>query len=215
MKYQSFEDLAKAIEIGNVQKVKDCVKSALDNCIEPEIILQEGLLKTIDDVSEKFKNKSVFVPDLLLAARAGNAGINFLSKEIALKNKDPEGRVLIGTIKGDLHDIGKNLVKMFFEIANFEVIDLGTDVPVEGFIEATRKYKPHVLGLSAALTTTMYGMKDVISALEADKLRKTVFVMIGGVPITKSFARGINADIFDTDGTTAVATAKEKLKRIN
>lgn len=212
MKHTFFKDLTKAIEQGSVQLVKDSVKYALDNCMEPEFILQEGLLKSMDGVSKNFKNKSVFVPDLLLATRAGNAGISFLSKEIALKRKKTEGRIIIGTVEGDLHDIGKNLVKIFFEIGNFEVIDLGTDVSVEGFIEATRKYRPQVLGLSAALTTTMYGMKDVIKALEAKELREKVFVIIGGAPITGSFARGIKADMFDVDGVTAVAIAKEKLK---
>ena len=215
MSCQHLKSMEKAIENGNVLEVRNLIKVALDKGCRPEVILQDGLLKSIDNVSEKFKNKQIFVPDLLLATRAGNAGISYLSSELPLKAQESFGRIIIGTIRGDLHDIGKNMVKIFFEIAGFEVIDLGTDVPVEGFIDAAKKYDPQIIGLSAALTTTMYGMKDVIRALEQDRIRDKHYVMVGGVPITSSFARGIGADIFDPDGTSAVIKAKGILKCAN
>lgn len=213
MNCQGFIDLELAIKNGDIYKVKTCIKESLAKGYKPEVILQEGLINGMNVVADRFKDKEIFIPDLLLATRAMNAGLIYLSEELPSNfERKKIGRIVIGTVRGDLHDIGKNLVKIFFEIAGFEVIDLGIDVPVEGFINAVRKYKPQIIGMSSALTTTMYGMKEVIRELEYAKLRDMTLVMVGGVPITKSFAHGIGADICDTDGTMAVTEAKEKLK---
>ncbi|MDK2985587.1 MAG: 5-methyltetrahydrofolate--homocysteine methyltransferase [Clostridia bacterium] len=215
MDREILNELTVALQKGDAIKTQKFVKIALKKGYEPEQILTEGLVSSMNTIAEKFKRKQIFVPDLLLATRAMNAGIFILKPKLKKQLFSPIGKVLIGTIEGDLHDIGKNLVKVFLERAGFEVIDLGNDVPVNYFIEAIKKFKPQILGLSASLTTTMYGMRDVIKALEKEGLRENLLIVVGGVPITESFATGIGADIYDMDGTKVADKAKEKLKCSN
>lgn len=203
------EDISAALKEGNVNGVQDGVQKALDDGIEPGTILDEGLLEAMSEIGEKFKNNEVFVPEVLIAARAMNGGMEILKPKLVESGVKSKGTVVLGTVKGDLHDIGKNLVKMMMEGAGFEVQDLGTDVDADQFVEAVKNDKPDIIGMSALLTTTMGNMKDVIEALEEAGIRDDVFVMIGGAPITDKYANEIGADAYSKDAASAASTAKE------
>ncbi len=199
------------LQNGDATKTIYDVKHALEMGIKPEDILKHGLLEGINLVGEKFKGQKIFVPEVLLATRAMNAGMRTLKPYLVTFNDKPIGRVLIGTIKGDLHDIGKNLVKVTLQREGFEVKDLGKDVSEEQFIEAYKEYKPHVIGISSLLTSTMGGIRDVINALDEAGYRKNVLVMVGGVPVTERFAMRVGADIYAYDANDAVALVKSKI----
>lgn len=199
------------LQNGDATKTIYDVKHALEMGIKPEDILKHGLLEGINLVGEKFKGQKIFVPEVLLATRAMNAGMRTLKPYLVTSNDKPIGRVLIGTIKGDLHDIGKNLVKVTLQREGFEVKDLGKDVSEEQFIEAYKEYKPHVIGISSLLTSTMGGIRDVINALDEAGYRKNVLVMVGGVPVTERFAMRVGADIYAYDANDAVALVKSKI----
>jgi 5-methyltetrahydrofolate--homocysteine methyltransferase len=193
---------------GQVNAVKENVRSAIDDGIPVSVILNEGMIAAMAEVGHLFEEGECFVPEMLVAARAMQTGLAILKPH--LKNADvvSAGKVAIGTVKGDLHDIGKNLVAMMLEGAGFEIIDLGTDVSPEKFVEAVREQGAQILAMSALLTTTMSSMKNTIDALNAAGLRGQVKVMIGGAPITQNYADQIGADGFSSDASRAVATAK-------
>ncbi|HOB37040.1 MAG TPA: corrinoid protein [Candidatus Avimonas sp.] len=202
------EQISTAVQQGKAKDVVALVQEALDSGATAQQILDEGLLKGMSILGVKFKNNEVFVPEVLIAARALNRGTELLKPRLVEEGVEPIGRVVIGTVKGDLHDIGKNLVKMMLEGAGFAVIDLGVDVSEEKFIEAVKEHKPQILALSALLTTTMNNQQTVIEALKAADLRNKVKVMVGGAPVTQSFCDLIGADAYAPDAASAAEVAK-------
>ena len=205
------QEISENLQKGDAQKVAGLVKKALDEGIEPSEILTNGMIAGMNIVGTKFKNNEIYVPEVLIASRAMKAGMEILRPILTETGVEPIGRVVIGTVKGDLHDIGKNLVKMMLEGTGFEVIDLGTDVEVEKFLEAVEKYNPNIVGMSALLTTTMPYMKTVIDELKKAGLREKVIVMVGGAPVTDRYAKEIGADGYAKDAATAAEKVKELL----
>jgi len=201
-------NVSEALQRGDAEKVEELVKKALKEKLLPKDILENGLIKGMDIIGKKFKKNEVYVPEVLIAARAMHAGMSILRPKLIESGVKNIGTVAIGTVKGDLHDIGKNLVKMMLEGAGFEVIDLGVDVTTDKFVEAVKKHKPNIIGMSALLTTTMVNMAEVIKALEAAGLRDKVKIMIGGAPITQNYADQIGADGYSPDAASAVDKAK-------
>ena len=200
--------VSETLQRGDAEKVEELVKKALEESLTPKKILEDGLIKGMDIIGTKFKNNEVYVPEVLIAARAMHAGMDILKPKLIETGVKNIGKVAIGTVKGDLHDIGKNLVKMMLEGAGFEVIDLGIDVSPDKFVEAVKEHKPNIIGMSALLTTTMVNMVEVIKALEAAGLRDKVKIMIGGAPITQNYADQIGADGCSPDAASAVDKAK-------
>jgi len=203
-----FKAVSEALQRGEADQVSEFVKQALEENIAPKKILEEGLIKGMSVIGVKFKNNEVYVPEVLIAARAMNAGMDILKPKLTETGVQNIGKIVIGTVSGDLHDIGKNLVRMMLEGAGFEVIDLGTDVTANQFVDAIKEHQPNILCMSALLTTTMVNMAEVIKAIEAAGLREKVKVMIGGAPITQNYAEQITADGYSPDAATAVDDAK-------
>ena len=201
--------IASELYEGEDQSVAELVQKALDQGMEPKEVLQGGLIAGMDEVGRDFKAGELFVPEVLIAARAMHAGMNVLRPLLAESDSISAGKYLIGTVKGDLHDIGKNLVKMMLEGAGFETIDLGTDVEPQAFVDAVREHKPVLIGMSALLTTTMVQMRATVEALEEAGLRDSVKIMIGGAPVTEAFATQIGADAYAPDAASAVDKARE------
>lgn len=201
--------IADALKAGNAPKVKELVETALAQGVDPEVIVNEGLVVGMGEIGVLFKNNEVYVPEVLIAARAMYAGLNIVKPLLAERDVKPIGKVVIATVKGDLHDIGKNLVAMMLEGAGFQVIDLGIDVSAEKFVEAIKANDANVVAMSALLTTTMPGMKDIIEAIRAAGLRDQVKIMIGGAPITQKYADEIGADGYAPDAASAAELAKE------
>jgi 5-methyltetrahydrofolate--homocysteine methyltransferase len=202
------QEISSNLYNGDDEAVAQLVRQALDQGIPPATILQGGLIAGMDDVGRDFKAGDLYVPEVLIAARAMHAGMGVLRPLLAESDNPSAGRLLIGTVKGDLHDIGKNLVRMMLEGAGFETIDLGTDVAPAAFVAAVQQHKPRLLGMSALLTTTMVQMTAVIEALVEAGLRDTVKVMVGGAPVTDAFARQIGADAYAPDAASAVDVAR-------
>lgn len=202
------EEISEFLQKGRAKNVKKLVEEALNQGIAPQEILNDGLLAGMMVVGGKFKRNEVFVPEVLVAARAMNAGVAVLEPRLVEAGNEPFGKAVIGTVKGDLHDIGKNLVAMMMKAAGFEVYDLGTDVDADTFIDKAEEVGADVIGMSALLTTTMPGMKTVVERLEEKGLRDKYVVMIGGAPVTQSFAEQIGADYYTEDATSAAETAK-------
>ena len=200
-------EISSWLQQGRAPKVKACVQQALDEGIPAEQILNEGLLDGMNIIGQKFKNNEVFVPEVLIAARAMTKGTEVLRPYLVQAGVEEKGTVIIGTVKGDLHDIGKNLVRMMMEGKGLKVIDLGVDVPVEKFMEAARENNAQIIACSALLTTTMGEMKSVVEAVEASELKGQVKVMVGGAPITQAFCDNIGADVFTTDAASAADAA--------
>jgi len=175
----------------------------------PQKILNEALIPAMEVVGEKFRCNEVYVPEVLVAARAMKKSLAILKPLLVQTGFKPVGVAVMGSVKGDLHDIGKNLVCMMLEGAGFEVVDLGTDVPPEKFVQAAKDSKAQIIGMSTLLTTTMLGMKDVMAALEKSELRGKVKVMVGGAPVTQSFAQEIGADAYGESAATAVEKARQ------
>jgi 5-methyltetrahydrofolate--homocysteine methyltransferase len=193
---------------GKADEVALLVRQALKEGLSPSEILSKGLIAGMDRVGRDFKEGVLFIPEVLVAARAMHAGMDVLRPLLIETEAKPIGRFVIGTVKGDLHDIGKKLVSMMMEGAGFEVVDLGIDTPAERFVEAVREKKPHILGMSALLTTTMKEMETTIRALEESGLRDRVKVMVGGAPVTRDWADSIGADGYAPDAASAVDVAK-------
>jgi len=206
------KELSEVLFRGDVSRVKEITLRALQEKKDPKEILEQGLIKGMDVVGIKFKNNEIFLPEVLLASRAMYGGMELLQPELIKTGVKAVGKVIIGTTKGDLHDIGKNLVSMMLKGGGFQVVDLGTDVSPEKFLWASQEHKPDIVGISALLTTTMIGMADVITALEKAGLRDKVKVMIGGAPVTQEFAYEIKAEGYASDAASAVDKARELVK---
>ena len=200
-------DISSWLQQGRAPKVKACVQQALDEGIPAGDILEQGLLDGMNIIGQKFKNNEVFVPEVLIAARAMTKGIVLLRPHLVADGVEEKGTVVIGTVKGDLHDIGKNLVRMMMEGKGLKVIDLGVDVPVEKFLDAARENNAQIIACSALLTTTMGEMRSVVEALEASEMKGKVKIMIGGAPITQAFCDQIGADKFTADAASAAEAA--------
>jgi len=205
------QEISEALQKGKAKVVAELVQKALDEGQKPADILGEGLLSGMDIIGAKFKNNEVYVPEVLIAARAMNSGTAILKPALAESGIQPIGRVALGTVKGDLHDIGKNLVRMMLEGKGIEVIDLGVDVPAEKFYEAYEKDGVQIIACSALLTTTMSEMKNVVDYFVEKGARDKVSFMIGGAPITESFAQSIGADHYAADAASAADVAKQVL----
>jgi 5-methyltetrahydrofolate--homocysteine methyltransferase len=203
-----FNELIAALSIGRANEVKKLTVQGLADGISPNDIINKGLIAGMEGIAVRFKNNEIFVPEVMLAAKAMQAGLVILKPLLAESDHESIGRVVIGTVKGDQHDIGKNLVAMMLEGAGFEIIDLGSNVPAEKFLNAIRENKPQILALSALLTTTMPEMALLITRLETENLRKEVKVMIGGAPVSQSYADKIGADGYAADAGIAVEIAK-------
>ncbi|WP_448334861.1 corrinoid protein [Bellilinea sp.] len=197
-----------AILEGDQLAAREAVQRALEQDVEAEIILKQAMMPAMEQVGLLFEEGEYFVPEMLVAARAMQSGLSLLKPKLVQADVTPTGKVVAGTVKGDLHDIGKNLVCMMLEGAAFEIIDLGTDVPPERFVEAVRSSGAQLVALSALLTTTMPNMKNTIEALQQAGLRGQVKVMVGGAPVTETFARQIGADGYAPDASRAVMLAK-------
>jgi 5-methyltetrahydrofolate--homocysteine methyltransferase len=202
------QKIASNLYDGDDDAVAGLVQEALDQGLAPQDILSGGLIAGMDEVGKDFKAGELFVPEVLIAARAMHAGMGVLRPLLAESDVPSAGKFVIGTVEGDLHDIGKNLVRMMIEGAGFETIDLGTDVKADAFVEAVREHRPTLVGMSALLTTTMVNMKGTIEALEEAGLRDSVKVMIGGAPVTAAFAEEIGADAYAPDAASAVDVAR-------
>lgn len=200
-------EISEKLQKGKAKDVKVLVQQAIDEGIPAQQILEEGLLSGMGIIGEKFKNNEVFVPEVLVAARAMNMGAALLKPLLSEAGVVACGKVALGTVKGDLHDIGKNLVKMMMEGKGLEVIDLGTDVPPEKYIEAATAEGCQIIACSALLTTTMGVMKDVVEAAEKAGIRDKVKIMVGGAPVTESFCEQIGADRYTPDAATAADVA--------
>ena len=197
------QEISQQLQAGRARNVKALVQQALDEGIPAQRILNEGLLSGMAIIGEKFKNNEVFVPEVLVAARAMNTGVELLKPHLLADGVKAKGRVCIGTVQGDLHDIGKNLVKMMLESKGLEVIDLGTDVSAETFVKTAAEQDCQIICCSALLTTTMGVMAEVVKAAEAAGIRDKVKIMIGGAPVTQSFCEQIGADAYTTDAASA------------
>ena len=200
-------EISVQLQAGKAKIVKTLVQQAIDEGISAQTILEEGLLDGMNVIGEKFKNNEVFVPEVLVAARAMSQGAALLKPLLAAEGVKSTGRVCIGTVKGDLHDIGKNLVKMMLEAKGLEVVDLGVDVTPEQYINAVVNDGCQIICCSALLTTTMSVMGDVVKAAEAAGVRDKVKIMIGGAPVTEDFCKHIGADVYTTDAATAAEVA--------
>ncbi len=196
---------------GKIDGVEKLVQEALKKGESAENILKEGLISAMDRVGAGFKNGDIYIPEVLIAARAMHAGMAALKPILSKSSSTLMSKVVIGTVKGDLHDIGKNLVAMMLEGAGFEVIDLGIDVSAQKFIEAIHQHKPQLVGMSALLTTTMTEMKNTIQAIEQAGLRNQVKTIVGGAPVTEEFAREIGADGYASDAASAVDLVRSLL----
>jgi len=197
------EQLKTLVMEGKAKGSEARVHELLNQGVTATDIMQKALIPAMDKVGELFQSGEYYLPEMLVAAKAMQQGLKVLKPIMVQGNVASAGKVIIGTVRGDLHDIGKNLVGMSLEGAGFEVIDLGADVPAEKFVAAVKEHKPKVVGLSALLTTTMLGMRDVITALTQAGLRQDVKVMVGGAPINQRFAAEIGADFYGADSTSA------------
>ena len=199
--------ISENLQKGKAKIVKQLVQEAIDSGISAQEILEKGLIAGMDVVGEKFRNNEIFVPEVLVAARALNMGSALLKPLLAADGVKASGRVCIGTVQGDLHDIGKNLVKMMMEGKGLEVIDLGTDVAPEAFVQTAIEQDCQIICCSALLTTTMPAMAEVVKAAEAAGIRDKVKIMIGGAPVTDEFRSQIGADAYTVDAASAAEQA--------
>lgn len=199
--------IAESLMKGKANDVKEMVQKVLDDGVEPAKVLNEGLLAGMSVIGARFKKNEVYVPEVLIAARAMKAGMEILQPKLVASGVEPKGTAVVGTVKGDLHDIGKNLVCMMLEGAGFKVVDVGIDVDPEKFVQAAIEHKAQIVGVSALLTTTMTNMKAVVEAVKASEVAKTSKVMIGGAPVTQSFADEIGADGYAADAASAADLA--------
>jgi len=200
--------IADRLYLGDAEAVARLTQDALSGGLNPSEVLAGGLIEGMDRVGADFRDGTLYVPDVLVAARAMHFGMDILRPLLTDSDGSSAGTIIIGTVKGDLHDIGKNLVVMMLEGAGFEVIDLGTDVSSERFIEVIRNEQPTFIGMSALLTTTMPAMRETIEAIEASGLRESVKVLVGGAPVTDDYASEIGADGFAPDASRAVELAR-------
>ena len=201
------QEISEWLQRGRAPKVKELVAQALEEGVKPQSILENALLTGMSVVGEKFRKNEVFVPEVLVAARAMNAGVDILRPYLIAEGITTKGTAVLGTVKGDLHDIGKNIVKMMLEGKGLTVIDLGVDVPAETFIEKAIEHKADVICCSALLTTTMPEMKAVVEKAQAAGIREQVKIMVGGAPVSQAFCDEIGADYYTPDGASAAEVA--------
>jgi corrinoid protein of di/trimethylamine methyltransferase len=200
-------EISLKLQQGKAKDVKELVQKALDEGMTPESVLNEGLLLGMSVIGDKFKRNEVYVPDVLIAARAMSAGTEVLKPLLVESGVKARGKVVIGTVKGDLHDIGKNLVKMMMEGKGLEVIDLGIDVPAEKFISEAKANNAQIIACSALLTTTMGEMKNVVDLAAKEGIRDKVKIMVGGAPLNENFCQSIGADKYAPDAASAADEA--------
>jgi 5-methyltetrahydrofolate--homocysteine methyltransferase len=205
---QILTELRQSVVEGQPKETQQKVNEALAAGVEPALILKEGMISAMDEVGRLFEQGEFFVPEMLIAARAMQSGLALLKPYLLQADVKSTGKVVIGTVRGDLHDIGKNLVSMMLEGAGFEVIDLGTDVTPEKFVSAAKDQGADIVALSALLTTTMPHMKATVESLQQAGLRDSVKVLVGGAPVTESYAHQIGADGYSPDASRAVSVAK-------
>ncbi len=203
------QEISTAVIEGDLDEIEDLTEDALDDDLTAEEILNKGLMPGMDYVGVEFKAGNMFVPEVLRSAKTMQVAMDILKPLLAESGVKMIGKVLLGTVKGDLHDIGKNLVGMMCEGAGFEVKDIGKDIAPEGFVEAVKEFEPDVLGMSALLTTTMRAMESTIKVLEEAGLRDKVKIMIGGAPVTQAFADQIGADGYASNAASASELAKK------
>ena len=203
--------ISEALQKGQAPVTKELCQKALDEGLNAKEVLEGGLMDGMGIIGVKFKNNEVFVPEVLIAARAMNAGIEILKPLMIEAGVKAVGKIVIGTVKGDLHDIGKNLVKIMMEGKGFGIIDIGTDVTAEKYLETVKAEKADIICCSALLTTTMTYMKDIVNAFDEDGYRDDVVIMVGGAPVTQNFCDTIGADIYSPDAASAADAALESL----
>jgi 5-methyltetrahydrofolate--homocysteine methyltransferase len=213
MKMIDTEKLYTTLSQGKMDGIEKLVQEALEKGESAESILRGGLIPAMDRIGIKFKSGEIYIPEVLIAARAMHAGMTVLKPILSKSTTNLSKKVVIGTVKGDLHDIGKNLVVMMLEGGGFEVIDLGTDISADKFIEAIQKHQPQVVGMSALLTTTIKEMKNILQAIEKAGLRKKVKTIVGGAPVNEKFAKEIGADGYAPDAASAVDIVKSLLAK--
>lgn len=201
------DDISINLQQGKAKVVKELVQKAIDEGIDAQTILDEGLLAGMSIIGGKFKNNEVYVPEVLIAARAMNTGSALLKPLLISSGVKAKGKVVLGTVKGDLHDIGKNLVRMMMEGKGLEVYDIGIDVPADKFIEKANEVDAQIIACSALLTTTMPEIKNVVEAIEKAGMRNKVTIMIGGAPVTDAFCKQVGADIYTPDAASAAEEA--------
>jgi len=204
-----FEKIADEVKKGDSEAVEKLVKEALSSDIAAAAIMNKGLVEGMDIVGERFKNNECFIPEVLVSAKAMSLGMEILKPSLAESNVQSKGKVVIGTIQGDLQDIGKNIVSMLLQGAGFGVVDLGADVPIDKFVETAKSEKADLVGISALLITTMINMKAVVEGLKKAGLRDDIKVIIGGAPVTQNFADEIGAEGYAADAASGVDVAKK------
>ncbi len=208
---EQLHELYQSVVDGDLPGTIEAVKAAMEAGLAPAEVLNKGLIAGMAEVGRLFEEGEYFVPEMLIAARAMQAGMALLKPKLVEADVKSLGKVVIGTVKGDLHDIGKNLVAIMLEGAGFEIVDLGTDVTPEKFVEAVKTHNAQFIGMSALLTTTMPAMRTTIDAINAAGIRDRVRVMVGGAPITQAFADSIGADFYAADASAAARKVKETL----
>ena len=207
------EDLRQSVIDGEMNVTQELVQKTLAGKIPPEQILKDGLISAMEEVGRRFECNEFFVPEMLISARAMKSGLALLRPHLIAANVQAIGKVVIGTVQGDLHDIGKNLVGMMLEGAGFEVVDLGADVSPDKYVAAVKEHRPDIVACSALLTTTMLRMKDVILLLKEEGFRDQVKVMIGGAPVTDQYATDVGADGYALDAASAASLARELINK--
>ncbi len=207
----SLRRIADAVENGRNKEVVALVQEALEDGMEAQTILTDGMMKAMEEIGRRFRDNEIFVPEMLVAARAMKKGVAVLQPYLTDRSNTNRGKVIIGTVEGDLHDIGKNLVAMMLEGAGFKVIDLGVDVPADKFVEELKRNPDtKIVAISALLTTTIAGIRVTIEAIREAGLRQSVKIMIGGAPVTQNFADSVGADSYTPDAGSAAEWAKSQ-----
>ena len=201
-------EISEKLQQGRAKDIRVLVPQALEEGVSAQDILVKGLLDGMNIIGVKFKNNEIFVPEVLIAARAMNAGTEILKPYLSAQGVEPVGKVVLGTVKGDMHDIGKNLVKMMLEGKGLEVIDLGVDVAAEDFVAAAKEHDAKIICCSALLTTTMGEMKNVVELCKKEGIRDKVKIMVGGAPITDAFCKEIGADAYTSDAASCAEVAR-------
>jgi 5-methyltetrahydrofolate--homocysteine methyltransferase len=206
---QMLNGMRTGIMKGEASRVRQLVQACIDQGLDPEWIMEEGMIAAMDVIGERFKKDEIFMPEVMIAARAMNAGLQVLEPVLIETGVKAKGKMVLASVRGDLHDIGKNMVSMMFRGAGFTVVDLGVDVPEDTIVKAVQEHRPDIVGLSSLLTMTLPHMKTTIEAIEEAGLRQEVFVMVGGAPVTQDYADGIGADGYAPDSASAVDRARE------
>jgi 5-methyltetrahydrofolate--homocysteine methyltransferase len=213
VRMEILSEISKNLELGDSTAVKELLRKALSMNITPESILNSGLIKGMEAVGKKFKKNEIFIPEVLIASRAMKSAMAVIKPYMSEVEEHLIGKIVLGTVKGDLHDIGKMVVSIALEREGYDIIDIGIDVPKETFLETVQKENPDILGMSALLTTTMSYMRDVIDTIKSAHLKKDVKIIIGGAPITQSFADEIGADGYAHEGESAVTLVRTLLNK--